>query len=250
MVRFRLSDCRDIDRDFSLVEGGVFTETWADPRKFAKVFVTGGSPSWPGELDFCPDAVPRGGLAGRVPRFAFVGPGCLISAATVATAYHEAGHAVVGLKLSGNVPLKMSVIPEAGSMGRTRNCPWPRSFKPEKRMTPLTRARLEDETATILAGSAAERKYTGRVNYLGARDDLKGARVYARLVAGDDLEGVAAYLKWCGFLARRAVEQNWDRIARFAQRLADAGELEGRELEAALTSKRWAGPARSRWQAT
>ena len=245
MVRFRLSDGRDIDRDFSLVEGGVFTETWNDPKKFRKVFVAGGSPSWPGELDFCPDVVLRGGLKGRVPRFAFVGPGCLISQATVATAFHEAGHAVVGLKLSGNVPLKMSVIPEGGSMGRIRNCPWPRSFRPEKKMTTLTRARLEDETATILAGSEAERRYTGRANQRGASEDLK---VYAKLVAGDDADGVAAYIGWCSFLARRAVEENWRLIERFARRLADAGGLEGSELREALTSKRWAGPARSRWQ--
>jgi len=67
VVRFRLSDGRDIDRDFSLVEGGVFTETWADPRKF------------------------------------------------VATAYHEAAHAVVVYQLAGNVPRKISVIPGAGA---------------------------------------------------------------------------------------------------------------------------------------
>ena len=82
----------------------------------AKVFVAGGSPSWPGELDFCPDVILRGGMEGRVPRFAFVGPGFLISPATVATAYHEAGHAVVGFKLSSNVPRKISVIPVGGSM--------------------------------------------------------------------------------------------------------------------------------------
>ena len=250
MVRFRLSDGRDIDRDFSLVEGGVFTATWADPKKFAKVFVAGGSPSWPGELDFCPDVILRGGMEGRVPRFAFVGPGCLISPATVATAYHEAGHAVVGFKLSSNVPRKISVIPVGGSMGRIHNCPWPRSFRPEKAMTALTRARLEDETATILAGSEAERRYTGRANRLGASDDLKGAAVYARLVAGDDAQGVAAYIGWCLYLARKAVERNWAQIERFARRLADAGELEGTELEEALTAARWAGPARSRWQPT
>ena len=189
-------------------------------------------------------------LEGRVPRFAFVGPGCLISPATVATAYHEAGHAVVGLKLSGNVPLKMSVIPERGSVGRIHNCPWPRSFRPEKRMTALTRTRLEDETATILAGSAAELRYTGRANHLGAREDVKGAKVYARLVVGDDAEGLAAYIGWCLYLARKAVERNWAQIERFARRLADAGELEGTELEEALTAARWAGPARSRWQPT
>ena len=248
MVRFRLSDGRSIDRDFSLVEGGVFTKTWNDPKKFAKVFVAGGDPSWPDGLDFCPDVVLRGGLKGRVPRFAFVGPGCLISQATVAAAFHESGHAIVGLKLSGNLPRKISVIPVGGSMGRIRNCPWPRSFRPKKKMTALTRARLEDETATILAGSAAERRYTGRANRLGARDDIEGARVYAGLLAGDDAQGVAAYLKWCGFLARRAVERNWAQIERFARRLADAGELEGGELKTALTSVKWDGPARSRWR--
>ncbi|MGA7740213.1 MAG: hypothetical protein WBP56_03705 [Polyangia bacterium] len=49
-------------------------------------------------------------------------------------------------------------------------------------------------------------------------------------------------------LARRAVEKEWNLIARFARRLADAGELEGSELEAALTSSSWAGTAHSRWR--
>jgi ATP-dependent Zn proteases len=249
VVRFRLDNGRHIDRDFSLVEGGVFTETWNNPKKFSKVFVVDGCPSWPGELDFCPDVILRGGPKGRVPRFAFVGRGMLISPATVATAYHESGHAVVGHQLTGDVPRKISVIPEDGSVGRTRNRPWPRSFEPLVRMTPLTRQRLEDETVTILAGFEADRRYTGRADHHGAAEDFKGAKVYARLVVGDDAEGVAAYIKWCSYLARRAVERNWDRIGRFARRLADAGELEGRELKAALTSARWAGPASSRWQA-
>lgn len=121
MVRFRLGDGRSINRDFSLVEGGVFAETWADPKKFAKVSVAGGDPSWPGGLDVCPDVVLRGGLKGRVPRFAFVGPGCLISPATVTTAFHEAGHAALGFKLQGNVPRKTSVIPRGEFLGKTHN---------------------------------------------------------------------------------------------------------------------------------
>ena len=83
----------------------------------------------------------------------------------------------------------------------------------------------------------------------GAKAAFDGAKVYARLATGGDPEGMAAYLTWCGFLARRAVERNWDRIGRFARRLADAGELEGRELKKALTSASWTGPACSRWQA-
>jgi hypothetical protein len=93
----------------------------------------------------------------------------------------------------------------------------------------------------------------------GAKADFDGAKVYARLAAGGDPEGMAAYLRWCGFLARETVEKNWDQIGRFARRLADAGELEGCELKAALMSglpstshgesrsspraQAWAGPA-------
>jgi ATP-dependent Zn protease len=61
--------------------------------------------------------------------------------AVVATAYHEPGHAVVGYQLTGDLPNKISVIPKGGSTG-TYNCPWPRSFRPEKRLTPLRRQRL------------------------------------------------------------------------------------------------------------
>jgi hypothetical protein len=172
----------------------------------------------------------------------------LISRETVATAFHEAGHAVVGHQLTGEVPRKISVIPEGGSVGRIRNRPWPRSFKPLVRMTPLSRQRLEDETVKILSGFEAERRHTGRADHHGAAEDFKGAKVYAGLIVGDDAEGVAAYIKWCSYLARRAVEWNWEQIGRFARRLADAGELEGRDLKKALTAASWAGPVRSRWR--
>ncbi|MGO9665310.1 MAG: hypothetical protein ACLP66_18570 [Polyangia bacterium] len=123
VVRFYLDTGRYIDRDFSLVENGVFTATWGDPKKFREISVAGGDPSWPGGLDFCPDVMLRGGIKGRVPRFAFVGPGCLICATTVATAFHEAGHAVVGYQRAGNVPRRISVIAKSRNLGRTDSHP-------------------------------------------------------------------------------------------------------------------------------
>jgi hypothetical protein len=57
---------------------------------------------------------------------------------------------------------------------------------------------------------------------------------------------MAAYLRWCGFLARSAVEKNWAQIGRFAQRLADAGELRGSELKAVLSSACRPAPIRER----
>jgi hypothetical protein len=76
IVEYTLSDGRKIQRDFSLVTGGVFnSKRWTDPKNFAKARVVDGEPSWQGELDFCPDVILRGGLKGRVPAFAFVGHG-------------------------------------------------------------------------------------------------------------------------------------------------------------------------------
>jgi hypothetical protein len=84
VVEYTISDGRKIQRDFSLIRGGVFnSKKWTDPKNFAKARVKDGEPSWPGELDFCSDVILRGGLKGRVPAFAFVGKGpngvCLLS---------------------------------------------------------------------------------------------------------------------------------------------------------------------------
>ena len=125
-----------------------------------------------------------------MPRFAFIGPGCLISAATVATPFHEAGHAVVGLKLSGNMPLKMSVIPQAESMGRTRNCPWPRSFSPEKRMTALTRGGLAN--CIILC----HRQALSRIDTL-SRQSLAGASLTGKRHQSDFRSGNFSFRRRC-----------------------------------------------------
>ena len=69
VVEYTLTDGRKIQRDFSLVTGGVFnSKRWTDPKNFAKATVKGGDPCWPGERDFCPDVILRGGLRGRVPQ--------------------------------------------------------------------------------------------------------------------------------------------------------------------------------------
>lgn len=76
VIEYTLSDGRKIQRDFSLIRGGIFnSKKWTDPKNFAKASVRNGEPSWPGELDFCSDVILRGGLKGRVPAFAFVGNG-------------------------------------------------------------------------------------------------------------------------------------------------------------------------------
>lgn len=81
IVRFRLSDGTYIDRDFAFVRGGVFEPIWKDPRKFRQIRVVCGCPTWPNDVDLCPNAIMRGGIrSGRPSKFAIIGPrGTLIS---------------------------------------------------------------------------------------------------------------------------------------------------------------------------
>lgn len=87
IVRFHLSDGTYVDRDFAFVRGGVFDPIMKDRKLFAKIRVLDGYPSWPGEVDLCPDAILRGGLSHRRPaKFAIIGPrGTLISGRGVKT---------------------------------------------------------------------------------------------------------------------------------------------------------------------
>ena len=87
IIRFHLDDGTYVDRDFAFVNGGVFEPIKRDPKLFAKIFVRDGYPSWPGEVDLCPDAILRGGLGrGRPAKFAIIGPrGTLISGKGVKT---------------------------------------------------------------------------------------------------------------------------------------------------------------------
>lgn len=81
IVRFHLSDGTHVDRDFAFVRGGVFDPIMRDRKLFAKIRVHDGFPSWPGEVDLCPNAILRGGMGRRRPaKFAIIGPrGTLIS---------------------------------------------------------------------------------------------------------------------------------------------------------------------------
>lgn len=212
--------------------------------------LVGGNPSWPGDLVFSHDSILREELTGRVPRRAFIGRGILLSPRTVATAFHESGHAIAGFVLGRNVPKKISILPEDGSLGRTLNRPFPRWFRPELRLTTRTREALEIEMVTVLAGFAAEKRHTGKPNYFGSREDIATSNAYAALVAPDDV-GAVPYRRWCAYRASQVVAEQWKAIEHLARALLAAGELRGRKLDAVLIAacrsvKRTREPARCR----
>lgn len=89
------------------------------------------------------------------------------------TAYHEAGHAIIAMKLPGCDPLhEISIIPRGMAAGYTMTLP-------ERDRTHMTRHKLLDEIAMTLGGRAAETIAMPDIS-TGAYNDLQRASATAR----------------------------------------------------------------------
>ncbi|MBS0288057.1 MAG: ATP-dependent zinc metalloprotease FtsH [Proteobacteria bacterium] len=91
------------------------------------------------------------------------------------TAYHEAGHAIVGLTVSDHDPVyKVSIIPRAAALGVTM-------FLPEQDRYSYSKKRLESSIASLFGGRIAEELIFGpECVTTGASNDIKRATEIAR----------------------------------------------------------------------
>ena len=89
------------------------------------------------------------------------------------TAYHEAGHTLVGKKLPGIDPIhKVTIIPRGMALGVTQTLP-------EKEMLNLTKSKAENMIAFLFGGRAAEEIVFGDIT-TGAGNDIERATAIAR----------------------------------------------------------------------
>ncbi len=91
------------------------------------------------------------------------------------TAYHEAGHALVGLFVPGNDPLhKVTIIPRGRALGVTMNLP-------ERDRYSFKKAEIEAKLAMMFGGRVAEEIIFGSDNVTtGASNDIQQATELAR----------------------------------------------------------------------
>ncbi|MDX8395681.1 MAG: ATP-dependent zinc metalloprotease FtsH [Mariprofundaceae bacterium] len=91
------------------------------------------------------------------------------------TAYHEAGHALVGLHMPKHDPLhKVSIIPRGRALGVTMNLP-------ERDRLSQSRIELESRLASLFGGRVAEELVFGKENITtGAGHDIQQATKIAR----------------------------------------------------------------------
>ncbi|WP_413283824.1 ATP-dependent zinc metalloprotease FtsH [Vibrio sp. MA40-2] len=91
------------------------------------------------------------------------------------TAYHEAGHAIVGLLVKDHDPVyKVSIIPRGRALGVTM-------FLPEQDRISMSRLQLESSIATLYGGRLAEEMIYGQDKVsTGASNDIERATDIAR----------------------------------------------------------------------
>lgn len=91
------------------------------------------------------------------------------------TAYHEAGHTIVGLVMPEHDPVyKVSIVPRGRALGITM-------FIPDEDQYSLSKQKLNSKIATLLAGRVAEELIYGENQVTtGASNDLQRATLYAR----------------------------------------------------------------------
>ena len=91
------------------------------------------------------------------------------------TAYHEAGHAIVGLNLKEHDPVyKVTIIPRGRALGLTM-------FLPEEDRYSISRLRLVGQLTSLFGGRAAEELVFGKDSVTtGASNDIERATEIAR----------------------------------------------------------------------
>ncbi|HSX19996.1 MAG TPA: AAA family ATPase [Gammaproteobacteria bacterium] len=168
------------------------------------------------------------------------------------TAYHEAGHALVGHLLDNHQPLyKVTITPRGQSLGHT-------AFEPKADYTSVSLQELEARIATMLAGRVAEEIVFGEQNITtGAESDLKHATDLAYnmvtrwgyskrvgliyngadgLISADVIEEeVQAIIQRAYERAKDTLTSNRAQLNKIADALLERETIDGKELKQLLT---------------
>lgn len=184
------------------------------------------------------------------------------------TAYHEAGHAIVSLKVPGNDPIhKATIIPRGGALGMVVSLP-------ERDRVSQSREQLIGRIAMAMGGRVAEEEMFGEKNVTsGASSDIRvvtdiatkmvtelglsnlgpisyaldnqrgflGAMTESRKVSDETYRAIDAEVKRIineGYdTARQVIKGNWDEFVKIAEGLLEYETLTGEEISKLLAGE-------------
>ena len=138
----------------------------------------------------------------------------------VRTAYHEAGHAVVGHLVNRRLKT-LTIVAQADTLGHcVHHSPWKR-LNPEFDSGLRTEVKIGEEITVLYAGMLAEKKVSGRYNRIGADSDLRIVSELTDYVAGQESGERRAYQRWLKFRTKRLLQlpPNWLLVESVAEAL-------------------------------
>ena len=152
----------------------------------------------------------------------------------LATAHHEAGHVVVA-RSQGRAARGVTIVPDEDTLGscsfyrlrETGSFAWHASAR--------NRIRLEQLIISALGGCAAEARFVGRHNWIGAHNDWRFAADLSTYQAGGD-EEADAYLNWLWERTRNIfrLDHWWGITTALADALVERRTLSAPEVRSLL----------------
>jgi hypothetical protein len=128
-------------------------------------------------------------------------------------AYHEAGHAIISMKL-GYKCLYVTIIPDGARLGHVC-CENPLTAGDNK---------IEDALKVLIAASLSEAEHIGRSMW-GDADDRKKAKSLALLATEQNRQRADALMTRLVDETRTLVKIHWSEINELAQRLLSQGQV-------------------------
>lgn len=152
------------------------------------------------------------------------------------TAYHETGHAIVGLVVKHADPIdKVTIIPRGISLGSTM-------FLPKKNRVSYWKNEILDQLAVLMGGRCAEELFVGDVSS-GAQQDIERATQLVRsmvcewgmseklgAVAYDERADSGQYLGWNNYHEKKYSQETAKAIDEEVRMLLDAAHDRAREI--------------------
>jgi ATP-dependent Zn protease len=138
-----------------------------------------------------------------------------------ATAYHEAGHAVVALVLGRPVE-KVTIRENTLRLGQVQMS--------NRRGTPI-KDEIEVQALILLAGVVSEARRTGEYNWRGAQQDMQGVRRLARFRASTEKQEERLQQRWLDKAEYLLDDEpTWRAITEVARELLEKKSLSGRAV--------------------
>ena len=138
-----------------------------------------------------------------------------------ATAYHEAGHAIVALVLGRPIE-RVTIQGNALRLGQVQMS--------NRRGTPI-KDEVEVQALILLAGVVSEARRTGVYNWRGAQQDMQGVRRLARFRASSEKQEERLQQRWLDKAEYLLDDEpTWQAVTEVARVLLEKKSLSGRAV--------------------